>query len=402
MIKKVKTSQLKKGMFIHDLNCGWMEHPFLSNKIRIKDEKIIRKIIDHGIKDVYIDTEKGLDLPSAPSAEEVKKETEKDLEKLVKNEDKKDENISTRQEISEAKNVKKEAKLIVSNIMKDVRLGKQIEVEKVSNTVDKMIDSILRNSSALITLSRLKQKDEYTFQHSVSVSALMITLSKFLNLERSEIKKIGIGALLHDIGKMKIPDNILNKPGKLTDEEFKIIKNHVGYSEKILSQTHGISSVSILTASQHHERYNGSGYLRGLKDNEISKYGHMAAIVDVYDAMTSNRCYHNATEPTEVLRKLFEWSKSSIFSRHMTEIFIRCVGIYPVGTLVRLESGLLGVVTELGVKSALEPVVNAVYDTNKNQFITPYDIDLSKSGTKDRLMHEEDPSKWGIEPQRYL
>ncbi len=402
MIKKVKTSQLKKGMFIHDLNCGWMEHPFLSNKIRIKDEKIIRKILDHGIKDVYIDTEKGLDLPSAPSAEEVKKETQENLEKLVKNEEKKDENISTRQEISEAKNVKKEAKLIVSNIMNDVRLGKQIEVEKVSNTVDKMIDSILRNSNALITLSRLKQKDEYTFQHSVSVSALMITFSKFLNLERSEIKKIGIGALLHDIGKMKIPDKILNKQGKLTDEEFKIIKNHVGYSEKILSQTPGISSVSILAASQHHERYNGSGYLRGLKGNEISKYGHMAAIVDVYDAMTSNRCYHNASEPAEVLRKLFEWSRESIFNRTMTEIFIRCVGIYPVGTLVRLESGFLGIVTEPGVKSALEPVVNAVYDSNKKQFITPYDIDLSKPKAKDRILHEENPESWGIEPQRYL
>jgi len=399
-IKKVAVGQLRPGMYIHDLNCGWMDHPFLSNSFKINNVDTIQRIVSMGIREVYIDTGKGDDVGPAPTREDVIADLQRRLQKVSAAPPSETETsaVSVREERGYAERVEREASRLVTSLMQDVRLGKQIEVERVSRVVDGMVSSIFRNPHALMSLGRIRQMDKYTFEHSVSVGVLMVSFAKELGLAREVIHEIGVGALLHDIGKIKTPDKILNKPGKLTDEEFAIMRQHVVFSREVLEETDGITPTALAVAAQHHERYDGTGYPLNLKGDEISPYGQMAAIVDVYDAISADRCYRKGEEPTVVLRKLLEWSKFH-FNEKLVHQFIRCVGIYPVGTVVRLESGRLAIVLEPGEKGPLYPTVRVVYDTVKRQFITPRDIDLSNPTGRngdDRIVNCESAEKYGI------
>ncbi|MCL4472053.1 MAG: HD-GYP domain-containing protein [Sulfuricella sp.] len=403
MIKKIRVEQLKPGMYIHDMNCGWMEHPFFSGSLMVKNEKTIGQIIGNGIREVYIDTGKGLDVVDAPTESEVKAEIEHRMIALVQQTGQA-ESASLHDELAKSRKVHSEANRIVHSIMQDVRIGKQIELEQVDPVVEHLTDSILRNKDALLSLCRIKQKDDYTFLHSVSIGALLISFARALGLDRNVIRLLGIGGMLHDIGKMKVPDEVLNKPGKLTDEEFVIMKSHVVYSRDILSETPGIDQISLDVAAQHHERHDGSGYPLGLKGSEMSVYGQMAAIVDVYDAITSDRCYHKGMEPTVALRKMFEWSRFH-FNPELIHTFVRTIGIYPVGTLVMLESGKIGIVIAQNDKTLTQPLVRVVFNSRKIHYVAPEDIDLSKpfgKGGEDRIVSHESPAKWGIDPQKFL
>ncbi len=404
MIKCIEVADLKVGMYIHDLNCDWMSHPFLLKRFLIKHEEEIRKIADSGIHEVYIDTRKGMDLPSAPSATEVKKLLEEQIREFGSNETILERQVEAGSEFGRAQLIHSEANQIIQGILKDVRLGKQVELEMVEPSVSKMTSSILRNGGALLSLCRIKDKDNYTFQHSVSVGALMVSFCNAMGMSKEVIHHAGIGGMLHDIGKMKIPDRILNKPGKLTEQEFTVMKCHVVESKQILLQTTGISETAVLVAAQHHERHDGSGYPAGLKGEEISQLGQMAAIVDVYDALTSDRCYHKGMAPTDALRKIYEWSKFH-FNPQLVQAFMRSIGIYPIGTLVRLESGRLGVVVEQNESNLISPKVKVFFSTKSNVYIPPEMVDLSRGmgfGGGDRIVKHESPDKWKIDPLRFL
>lgn len=404
MKKKVKVEQLTPGMFIDDFNCSWIDHPFFGNSAKIKDDKIIGKIRSNGISDVYIDTDKGLDIADAPTEEEVKKEIQTEIDKVIKTKKRTSDPVTVQEEIVKAKEIKKEAKQAIQNIMEEVRFGKPIKTESVEHVVDKMIASILRNQDALICLGRIKRADEYTYLHSMSVCALMISFGKHLGFNSKELREVGIGAMLHDIGKMKVPQEILNSKRSLSKKEYEQMKKHVEHSRILLEQTHNIAETSISIAAQHHERLDGSGYPNGLKGDEITNYGQAAAIVDVYDALTSERCYKRELAPTETLRKLFEWSKSD-FNAELVQQFIRCIGIYPVGTLVCLESGLVAVVLNNDDNNLLYPVIRVIYDTKKGEHIMPYDIDLSKQldrASGDKIAGYESPDKINVISEIYL
>lgn len=403
MIKKISVQQLKPGMFIHDMNCGWMEHPFLTGTLKVKSDKEIEKIVGGGIREVYIDTDKGLDVQDAPTESEVKAEIDHELIALAQKA-RPAESVSLRDELDKSRRVHSEANKIVHNIMQDARLGKQIELEQVDPVVEQMTSSIFRNKDALLSLCKIKNKDDYTFLHSVSIGALLISFARALELDRSIIQLLGVGGMLHDIGKMKVPDEVLNKPGKLTEEEFQLMKSHVVHSRAILEATPGITQVSIDVAAQHHERFDGSGYPLGLKGSEMSVYGQMASIVDVYDAITSDRCYHKGMEPTVALRKMFEWSKFH-FNPELVHAFVRTIGIYPVGTLVMLESGKIGIVVEQREKNLALPLVRIVFNAKRGYYIKPEDVDLSRPlghGGGDKIVSHESPAKWGIDVQKFM
>lgn len=393
-IKRVGIDQLRPGMYVHDLNCGWLDHPFVTNRFKIGDQEAINKIRALGVKELYIDTSRGMDVSDAPAREQIQAELQRHLERVGERPSAAAHSASVHEERDYAADVQREASRVVTTLMQDVRLGKQIETERVNHVVDNMVSSIFRNPHALLSLGRIRRMDRYTFEHSVSVGALMISFAKELQLERAVIQEIGVGALLHDIGKLQVPDHILNKPGRLTDDEFVIMRRHVEYSRELLEQTGEVSPTAIAVAAQHHERYDGSGYPDKLRGGEISPYGQMAAIADVYDAISADRCYHKGEPPTTVLRRLLEWSKFH-FSERLVHQFIRCVGIYPVGTLVRLESGRLGVVMEPGEHDPLHPVVRVVYDAHKGCYIMTRDIDLAH-GSDDRIVGPEAPERWGI------
>jgi len=400
MKKKIKVEQLKPGMYIHDFNSSWLDHPFFSNSARVRDEKIIEKVVQSGIREVYIDTERGLDVENAPTEEEANQKVQTEIQSTLHPELKDIERVPLQEELAKAKEIKKEAKQTIQCIMDEVRFGKQIEKEKAERVVMKMITSIFRNQNALLSLGRIKQADEYTYMHSMSVCVLMISFGKHLGFDLKQLRDIGVGALLHDIGKMKVPQDILHTKRPLTEEEFEKMKEHVELGRAILEGTAGIAETSVLLAAQHHERFDGSGYPEGLKGDRISTCAQAAAIVDVYDAITSERCYRRGLPPTEALRKIFEWS-NCYFNNELVQQFIRCVGIYPVGSLVRLESGLLAVILNNDERSLLHPVVRVIYDTKKGKHVTPYDIDLSNGGG-DRITSYEVPDKIHVVPEMYL
>jgi len=391
-------------MFIHDINCVWMEHPFLVGALKIKNDKTIEKIAGLGVREVYIDTLKGLDVIDAPTETEVNAEIEHKMIAMVQQTKPITITSTLNEELKRSREVYGEANKIISNIMHDVRIGKQIEMERIDPVVEKMANSILRNKDALLSLCRIKNKDDYTFLHSVSVGALLISFAHALDFNHDVIKQLGVGGMLHDIGKTKVPNEILNKPGALTEEEFVIMKSHVVHGCSILRKSPGIAQVSFDVASQHHERFDGSGYPLGLKNSEMSVYGQMAAIVDVYDAITADRCYHKGMEPTVAVRKMFEWSKFH-FNPKLLRTFIRTVGIYPVGTLVMLESGKIGVVIEQNETDMTSPLVRIIFDAKKNYFITPNDIDLAKplgQGGGDKIVNYESSAKWNIDPNKFM
>ena len=282
--------------------------------------------------------------------------------------------------------------------MKDVRLGKQIEMEQCDPIVDNIIDSMFSAPSMLLPLAQIKTRDEYTYQHSVSVAALSVAFGRVLKMPRDEIREVAMGGLLHDVGKAMVPGRILNKPGKLTEAEFAIIRNHVIYTTKLLNDTHGISEVAFNAAAQHHERFDGSGYPNKLKGDQICIHGQMLAIVDVYDAITSIRVYHKGMPPREALQKMFAWCGTH-FSDVMVRAFIKGVGIYPAGSLVRMESEKLGIVREVLPDNILQPIVQMIYDCKKQNHITPMMVDLSASN--DKITSHESFEKWGIDQSQW-
>lgn len=401
MIKRIRSDQLQPGMFIHDLNCGWMEHPFAFNSFKLEDQKTIEKIIASGIRELYIDSNKGTDVIDAQTHDEFHAEIHEKITALAANHVMKPPaSSSLKDEIFMAKAIHSEAQDVVHHLMSDIRMGKQIELAKTSPVVENITESIFRNKDAFISLSRIKKKDDYTFQHSVSVCALLVAFCRAMEYEGAVIREAGTGGLLHDVGKMKVPDSILNKPGPLIDSEFAIMKSHAAVGRELLKQTPGMPETAILITGQHHERYDGTGYPDKIKRDEISQLGQMASIVDVYDALTSNRVYHKGMEPTAALKKLFEWSKFH-FNPELVQHFICLIGIYPVGSLVRLESGMLGVVVSPGSDKLLRPVVRAVFDIKKERPVTPRDIDLATQ-PGDSILQHESPHTWGIDPFKFI
>ncbi|MBS4099603.1 MAG: HD-GYP domain-containing protein [Sulfuricella sp.] len=399
MIKLIRSDQLLPGMYIHDLNCGWIDHPFAFNQFRVRDQATVNKILAYGIRELYIDTTQGLDVKDARTLEEVSSELDKKLFQVAREANPLPP-TSIEEEIVVAREVHHEANKVVHTILSDVRLGKQIEVERMEPVVERITDSIFRNKDALTSLGRIKRKDDYTFQHSVSVCTLLVSFAHAMGFAREVVLEMGLGGLLHDTGKMRVPDSVLNKPGALTDAEFLVMKSHAAIGRDILRETPGISETAILVAGQHHERFDGTGYPDKLKGSEISEVGQMASIVDVYDALTSNRVYHKGMEPTDALKKLFEWSKFH-FNEELVQQFIRVIGIYPTGSLVSLESGLLAVVVKPGEQSLLKPLVRIIFDP-RTGFVSPRDVDLADRHSTEKVVGHELPDKWKINPFKYL
>lgn len=401
VIKKIAVEQLRPGMFIHDLNCTWVDHPFVISRFMVKNQKRVEEIRSLGVREIYIDTAKGLDVSDAPTQSEVESAIARDMAEIAQSPEKEVRHAALGAELERARKLHVEANQVVKGMLSDIRLGRQIEMEQVEPLVEKIVDSIFRNQDALLPLARLKDHDSYTFQHSVSVCALLVSFARGLGLERGIIKEVAIGGLLHDVGKAKVPDAILNKPAKLTDAEFTKMKSHVVQSIIILQNTPGISQIALDVAGQHHERFDGSGYPNKLSGEGISLYGRMGAIVDVYDALTSDRVYHKGMAPTAALGRLLEWSKFH-FDPELVRAYVRAVGIYPTGSLVRLRSGRLGVVTEQHSDKPMLPKVKVIFHSVHQRYLPPEIYDLAAPGWDDPITGHEEYEAWNIDPKQWV
>jgi len=403
-LKKIKIEDLEVGMFIVDVDRSWFKHPFLTSQKMITSEKQIQKLREYGILEVYINSEKGRDtLPAqppekdsapAPKAIVGTEEEQALLQKLPVSpppqtildfpSGRPEEGVLWAKQIEMARSVQREAQIVIRDVLHDVRLGKNIESERVKRVVNNMIDSIFHNQAALISLTRIKDYDEYTFVHSINVCILCLTLGRHLNFTREELEQMGIGALLHDVGKMRIPAEILNKAGRLTEKEFAEIKKHPLYTLELLEKAKEISEASKHVALQHHERYNGRGYPYGLRGEEIGRFGQIAAIIDVYDAITTDRVYKKAIPLHEGIRMIYQGIKED-FSQILVERFIQCVGIYPAGTPVLLDSEEIGIVCAVNQEKLLRPNVLLIYQNSNTRYPQPFAVDL---------MEKREDSQW--------
>ncbi|WP_339803885.1 HD-GYP domain-containing protein [uncultured Marinobacter sp.] len=401
MIKRIPLTALRVGMYITDLNNDWIPHNNNRRRGFIRNEQILEKIARLGVEYVYIDTSKGTDSPDAVPATEIDRHNEAQLQQAGAEPPEPFRRADFQDEALIAQAIHKQAQGLVGDLMQSVKLGKAIDITPMHELASDLQGSVFRNHNALACLGRIREKDNYLLEHSVNLSVLMSIFGKSLGQSESALHQLIVGAMLHDIGKILIPDGILHKPGRLTDEEFGVMKQHAAHSRDILLTTPGIGELAVLTAAEHHEKLDGSGYPNGLKGDEISLQGRMAAIADVYDAITSDRVYHKGMTPTQGLKKLLEWSGSHLDPKLVRQ-FIRCLGLYPVGSLVLLESGRLGVVTEGNEDDQRLPVVRIMYHTRFRMPVTVQTLDLSKPGTQDHILRAVDPDEYRIDVRKFL
>lgn len=396
MLKKISVDKLTLGMHLKEFCGSWMEHPFWRTQFVLTDPKDIEVIRASSIKEVWIDCNKGLDVAAdVPTVSVAETEAQVDAELNQIAESKREiAPTPVAVEIERAAKICAQAKRAVTSMFQEARMGKAVNAASAQKLVEEISDSVSRNPGALISLARLKTADDYTYLHSVAVCALMIALSKQLGLDEQETRSAGIAGLLHDLGKAMMPMDVLNKPGKLTDEEFAIIKKHPEEGHKLLDGS-GADAMAFDVVLHHHEKTDGSGYPKGLKDAEISLYAKMGAVCDVYDAITSNRPYKAGWDPAESLRKMAEWANGH-FDPRVFQAFVKSLGIYPIGSLVKLDSGRLGLVIEQSEKSLLTPRVKVFYSTRSHTRIKPEIIDLSRANCVEKIASREDPAKWNF------
>jgi HD-GYP domain-containing protein (c-di-GMP phosphodiesterase class II) len=393
MLRKISVDSLTLGMHLHELCGSWMEHPFWRTKFVLTDPADLRLIVESGIREVWIDSDKGLDVPGETPAE-VAQAVEVELDNVaVRDEPPKKTSMS--EELKRAARICATAKDAVVSMFQEVRMGKAIDAEAMDELVEEISSSVIRNPGALISLSRLKTADDYTYMHSVAVCALMVAVARQLGLDAAETREVGMAGLLHDLGKALMPLEVLNKPGKLTDEEFRIIKSHPVEGHRLLVEGGSVGEIPLDVCLHHHEKVDGSGYPDRLKDEQISLFAKMGAVCDVYDAITSNRPYKAGWDPAESIRKMTEW-RDGHFDARVFHAFVKSVGIYPVGSLVRLQSGRLGVVVDQTQKSLLTPKVKVFFSTKSNLRIPPTVLDLSSPAARDKIVSIEESAKWNF------
>jgi putative nucleotidyltransferase with HDIG domain len=395
MLKKISKRQIVPGMYIKAFCGSWLDHPFWRNSFVIADPGDIEQILQSGIQEVWIDSGQGVDIPSnEPAISETREEAQVEADLNAAAQAARDiVPASMQQEMARAAKICAQAQQAVTSMFREARMGKAVEASNAHRLSDEISDSMTRNPSALISLSRLKTADNYTYMHSVAVCALMIALGRQLGFDEKLNRNLGFAGLLHDLGKAMIPKEILNKPDKLTDEEFRVMKTHPEEGYKLLKKCQGIDEIILDVVLHHHEKTDSSGYPGRFKESEISLYAKMGAVCDVYDAITSNRPYKKGWDPAKSLSKMAEWSNGH-FDPSIFQAFVKSLGIYPIGSLLRLSSGRLAVVVSQSPDSLLTPRVKVFFSTRSNTRIRPELLDLSAPGCREKIEGREDPASW--------
>lgn len=354
-------------MYIQGFDGSWLDHPFWRSRFVIASEKDLQRVRDCAVPAVIIDDELGVAPAPTPPVNSPASDWSPPARptappSLWRPAAAATTSTSFSTEYGRATRLFGKSKRAVSAMYSDVRLGKAIKAERLVPLVDEITDSIDRNPRAFISIAQLKTRHEYTYMHSVAVCALMINLARDLRFGESAVREAGVAGLLHDIGKALMPMEVLDKPGKLTDDEYDVMKSHPVRGHELLRQSPGVSHNALDVCLRHHEKFDGSGYPDGLAGERLSLFARMSALCDVYDAVTSERCYKRPWTPTEAVEAMRDWDGH--FDPEMFELFVKSVGIYPVGALVRLKSGRIGMVIGENVEDPTRPPVLAMAGAN--------------------------------------
>jgi len=404
--RAVAVADLKLGMFICNLDRPWIETRFLFQGFSLtntEDLEELRRLCRY----VIIDTARGVEADRyleslAPPSPQDALETilQKRGDGLVYKD-----TVSLEEELGPAREIYNDLNEIMGNIMEDVRSRKKTDFGTVRVVVNGLIGSVLRNPDAFMWLSKLKQKDAYTYVHSIDACSLAVAFGRHLGLPQAELEHLAVGTLLFDVGKMRLPKDLLSKPGRLTEQEFQLMRKHVEYSVQQMQAIDGICAESIEVAQHHHERFNGQGYPHGLKGTTTPIYGRIAGLVDCYDAITSDRPYSPAISQHDAIKKLYEW-RNVDFQETLVEQFIQCLGIYPTGSMVELSTGEVGVVLAQNRVRRLRPKVLLILDENKVAYDFSPVKDLAtetidKHGQPLEISQPLEPASYGIDPKDY-
>lgn len=386
MLKLISIHQLQMGMYIHQFCGSWLDHSFWKAGFVLDSHADLQRLRSSNLSSLWIDTSKGGDLPEASAT------TTPDLPPTAQPATAATPRASMDEEVQRAIKLCAYSRKAVTAMFQEVRMGQALEMQQAEDLVLQIGQSLLRHPDALISLARLKNADDYTYMHSVAVCALMLATARQLGLSEDYIRLAGIAGLLHDVGKLTIPDSILNKPQKLSDTEFERVKLHPEAGGAILRQSPDVDALVLDVCLHHHEKADGSGYPHRLAGNQISLFAQMGAVCDVYDAVTSNRPYNRGWDPAEAIQRMSTWKGH--FDQRVFQAFVKSVGIYPVGALVRLESGRLAVVIEQNPKSLLTPKVRVFFSTRSNLPLEQNVVDLAKIHGQDRIVAREAPEDW--------
>ena len=327
----------------------------------IKSNKAINSLKNKNIISVFIDDSKTISSPTST--------------KNIHNGSKDRETIKA--EIKEAKVIFEESKNIQKKLFSQALSGMTVDLAPVIEVTNKSVDAIFNSPDSLACMINIREKDEYLLEHSVAVSVYMTIFASYLEMSKEIVQHLSVGAFLHDIGKIKIPDSVLNKPGKLTDDEFTIMKTHANHSIDIIKEIPGINELSLEVAALHHEKLNGEGYPFQVKGDDISQYGRMIAVCDIFDALTANRVYKEGFTHNKAFSILRELAKSNHLDSTLVDQFIQCIGVFPIGSLVQLESKKIAIVEQRNNNAPIKPKVRSFYSVNLHQYENTQDIDLN-------------------------
>lgn len=357
---KVNVEDLELGMYVAELDRPWLESPFLFQGFIIETEDELAQL-RACCKFVFVEdtqsrgSEKltrlaaagGASRPprtvitSGGPADTVSEKFQKDIKQTVQ--------------------AHKKGRTTVIKILDDARLGHSVDSEEARSVVKDLVGAITTNPNTTLWLTNLKQRHEHTANHCLNTAILAIAFARHLGLPKEEIEAIGIGALLHDVGIARTPKHILEKPARLTPEEYAIVKRHPADGYGVMRLTKTVPDIALDIIKHHHERIDGSGYPDGLKGEQVPKHVLIAAIADVYDSMTSDRIYRESLPPQQALTEMHAEADTT-FGKEMMQEFIKCVGIYPIGSLVKLNTGALAIVLSSNPEARLKPLVMIVRD----------------------------------------
>lgn len=377
MLKKIKVGDLVLGMYFCGFEASWLAHPFWKTRFLLRRESDLQQARESGIAYCWIDVSRGVDVEEAMPTEEVATPSVTE-----------DSAIPADPEHVSAVALREHARDITRNMFNAARMGKVVELPQCLELVEDIACSVLRDPNGLLSVLRLKLDDEYTYLHSVAVCALMVALGRTLGLSEAACREAGLSGYLHDVGKAFIDKDILNKPGKLSDKEFELIKQHPELGYHYLIQNPDIPAYACDVCRHHHERIDGRGYPDALPAESISLYARMTAVCDVYDALTSERPYKHGWDPAEAISQMARWEGH--FDRRLLLAFVKTLGIYPVGSLVRLESGLSGLVIRQNPADLTRPVLQVVHGRERQEFAGGGVLDLMAWPRSDTIIGRGD------------
>ena len=403
MIRKIAIDQLLPGMYVVDLHKRWLEHSIWQSRFKVRDEAQIWKLREEGISELSIDTAKGADLPPEPEPQRHFSHLDLGLKSIAEIKAAIPRTVSLGEERRRATRLLSEAGSTVNGLMLSAKAGQHVDAAQLEPVVGKMIESVIRNPDALVPLARLKRLDAYATEHAVATAGLIIAFGRQQGVPVPEIEKLALGSMVKDIGHAALDVRLVAKPGMLSTAEYSLVQRHVEEGLAVLEATAKLSETAVAVVLEHHERYNGCGYPYRMAGDEISMAGRMAAIVDTYDAMTSDRPYRAAISPSHALRQLYQQSGTQ-YDPALIAAFVRTVGIYPVGTLVLLEGGHLAVVEQSHPENILTPIVRVMYHTGRRQYLSvPVEVDLARKigNHYGQIVKAESFETWGINPLRW-